>query len=410
MRFGEFSLFAFTTLVATATAATYPFQKKHATTKNTRKARMVSKLLEGAKETENSQIHRGLEEVEIDLSGYEIKFQQCQFVKAYNDELAEDEDTKTVLGTQRFIVFRLCPAGSCESCAYNFGEYVIDLETYMESATAYYMEDREGMCGLCEEVCYADDDATKNAGAAYVDCDSCVDYCAYFENMEDNGVYMESYAYSECQQVYEDDNGDGIYAGAICSNNGAGIKIGSFSDEDCSQMKKNTDIEDYLENGLVFDNDILEKIVNVTSCVSCTAKDYEIPDGDDQQQNDDAEEVEVNEMCNTVYEAAAKCESKYGFDNYWKDYEDYVNQYVQEDLVCDFISSLGNGNYDEYGEIVLSGSVSGGGMGDATGGQKFALTVFVLSTVGLAVFAASLHSQLTKGAKADLSSQGGAMA
>merc|ERR1712008_275183 len=123
--------------------------------------------------------------------------------------------------------------------------------------------------------------------------------------------------------------------------------------------------------------DILEKIVNVTSCVSCTAKDYEIPDGDDQQQNDEAEEVEVNEMCGTVYEAAAKCESKYGFDNYWKDYEDYVNQYVQEDLVCDFISSLGNGNYDEYGEIVLSGSVSGGVMGDATGGQKFALTVFI---------------------------------
>ena len=75
----------------------------------------------------------------------------------------------------------------------------------------------------------------KNKGADYVDCDECVDYCAYFENMDENGVYMESYEFAECQQVYADDQGNGIFAGAICSNNGVEIKIGSFSDEDCSQ-------------------------------------------------------------------------------------------------------------------------------------------------------------------------------
>ena len=46
----------------------------------------------------------------------------------------------------------------------------------------------------------------------------------------------------------------------------------------------------------------------------------------------------------------------------------------------------------------------------ATGGQKFALVIFVLGTVGLAAYAATLHTQLTKGGKADLSKQGGAMA
>lgn len=409
MRFGRISAFALTTVTATANVIS-PFQKmKPATTKKTRKVEYMSKLLEKAKETENSQIHRNLEQVELDISGYEIKFQQCQFVKAYDDELAEDEESKTVLATKRFVVFRLCPSGSCESCAYNFGEYVIDMDTYLEAATEYFVQDREGMCGLCEEVCYADDDYTKTVGADYVDCDSCVDYCAYFENMDENGVYMESYEFAQCQQIYADDNGNIIAAGAICSNNGAVIKIGAFKDEDCYQVNKNVDVEDYLENGLKFDNDILEKVVDVDSCVSCTAKEYEIPEQNDQQ-NDEAEEVQVNQMCENIYDAAAKCESKYGFDNYWKDYEDYVNQYVQEDLVCDFISSLGNGNYDEYGEIVLNGSVSGGVGGSATGGQKFALTIFILSTIGLAVFAASLHSQLTKGGKADLSSQGGAMA
>jgi len=383
------------------------FHSVPATSKKTRKARMASKLLQSAKETENSQLNRKLEAVEIDISGYEIKFQECQFVKAYDDELAEDEESKTVLGTKRFVVFRMCPSGSCETCEYNFGEYVIDMETYLEAATEYFVQDREGMCGLCDEVCNADDDAMKNAGADYVDCDECVDYCDYFENMDENGKYMESYQMAECVQVYADDNGNGIFAGAICSNNGAEIKIGAFKDEDCSQMNKNVDIEDYLENGLAFDNDILEKVVDVDSCVSCIAKEYEIKDDD--QQNDQ-EEVQVNEMCENLYEASAKCESKYGFDNYWKDYEEYENQYVQEDLVCDFISSLGNGNYDEYGEIVLNGSTSGGSSGGATGGQKFALTIFILSTVGLAVYGASLHSQLTKGVKADLSAQGGAMA
>jgi len=394
-------------------SAAYPFHAARATTKNTRKARMASKLLAGATETENSQLGRGrqLEQAEPDLSIYEVKFQQCQFVKAYDDELAQEEESKTVLGVKRFVVFRLCPANNCASCAYDFGEYIVDMDTYLEAATESLLEDREGMCGLCEEVCYADDDATKNAGADYVDCDSCVDYCAYFENMDDNGKYMESYLMAECQQVYESDDGTEIYAGAICSNSGATIKIGAFSDQYCSQTKNSINIENYLENGLAFDDDILAKVVDVDSCVSCIAQEWEIPEQNDQNdQNDEEEEVEVNEMCQTLYEASAKCESKYGFDNWWKDYEDYANQYVQEDLVCDFISSLGNGNYDEDGEIILSGSSSSGGGLGATGGQKFALTVFVLSTVGLAVYGASLHSQLTKGGKADLSSQGGAMA
>lgn len=409
--FGKFTTLALTTLMVAASAAS-PFAAKPAKTSNTRKARMVSNLLKGATPTDNSQISRNLEEAEVDISGYEVKFEKCQFVKAYDDELAEDEDSKTVLATKHFVVFRLCPANSCSSCAYNFGEYVIDMDSYLEAAVEYFAEDREGMCGLCEEVCYADDDATKTAGADYVDCDSCVDYCANYENMDENGVYVESSEFTECQQVYESDDGNTvIFAGAMCSNSGAAIKIGAYSDEDCSQVNNYVDVEDYLENGVKFDNEILEKVVDQSECVSCTMKEWEIPEQNDQANDAEEEEVQVNELCENLYEMSAKCESKYGFDNYWKDYEDYANQYVQEDLVCNFISSLSSGNYDEYGEIVLSGKTSkkssGGG---ATGGQKFALTVFILSTVGLAGYAGTLHQQITKGGKADLSSQGGAMA
>lgn len=408
--FGRFTTVVLASLMATAATAN-PFAATPAQTKNTRKARMVSRLLKGATPTANSQLERNLEEVAIDISGYEIKFQKCQFVKAYDDELAEDEDSSTVLATKHFVIFKLCPANSCSTCAYNYGEYVIDMDEYLESAVEYFTNDREGMCGLCNDVCYADDDATKNAGADYVDCSSCMDYCANYENMDENGVYVESSAFTVCQQVYANDDGTGIYAGAICSNSGSAIKIGAFSDQDCYQASSNVNVENYLENGLKFDNEILEKVVDSSSCVSCTATEWEIPEQNDQQA-DDAVEIEVTEMCENVYDAAAKCESKYGFNNYWKNYEDYANQYVQEDLVCDFISSLNGGSYDEYGEIVLSGKSSqkSGSSGSATGGQKFALTVFILSTVGLGVYAGSLHQALTTGGKADLSSQGGAMA
>jgi len=397
-------------LIAPAAATSMPFVKKPPQTKNTRKAKMISKLVQGASPTENSQLGRSLEEVEVDLSGYEIKFEKCQFVKSYDDELAEEEESSTVLASKHFIVFRLCPSGYCSNCSYNFGEYIVDMETYLEAATEYFVEDRENFCGMCNEICEADDDAVKSLGL--VDCDECYDYCASVENMEDNG-YIESYEFTECVQIYESDDGDAIYSGAICSNSGASIKIGAFSDENCYQTKSGIDVEDYMENGGTFDNEILKKVVDADNCVPCVKTDYEIPDQDADdaaQQDDEEEEVEINEMCEELYEVAAKCESKYGFDNYWKDYEDYYNQYIQEDLVCDFISSMNNGNYDEYGEIVLNGSTKSGSLG-ATGGQKFALTFFVLSTIGLGVYAASLHSNLTKGgAKADLSAQGGAMA
>ena len=408
---GKYITLALATLTVSTSSAHSPFAAKPAQTSNTRKAKMISKLVEGAKPTENSKLSRNLEEVEVDISGYEIKFEKCQFVKVYDDELAEDEESNTVLATKHFVIFRLCPSGSCSSCSYNFGEYVIDMESYLEAATQFFVQDREDQCGFCNEICEQDDDGLKALGL--VDCDTCYNYCASVEAMEDNG-YVESYEFTECMQVYETDDGSTqLFAGATCSNNGASIKIGAFTDEDCLYHKKGIDIEYYLENGMKFDNEILEKVTDSSSCVSCIQTEYEVPDmneNDNNNNNDQEEErIEINEMCEQLYEQSAKCESKFGFNNYWKDYEEYANQYIQEDLVCDFISSMNNGNYDQSGEIVISGTKKRGS-GGATGGQKFSLTFFIATTIGLGVYAASIHSKFTTDPKTDLSSQGGAMA
>jgi len=239
------------------------------------------------------------------------------------------------------------------------------------------------------------------------------------ENMEDNG-YIDATEFLECQMVYdpEDDGKGALYAGPMCASNGSKIKIGLFTDEECNVPDSDKDVDDYLMDGdgvsMKLSHALL-KTVYSSDCISCLQPEEE-DENDDQNddQNDDAnqeeQEVEVLEMCEQLYDAAAKCEKTYGFDDGYANYDGYANQLAQEEVVCDFVESLKAGSYDETGEIVVNGANSSiGGGAETTGGQKFALTFFILGTVGLAGYAAMLHSKLTKGASG-LADTGGSMA
>lgn len=429
-------------LAMSATEAT-PFNTLPVQSKNTKKSSFVNKVMNNARP-----LNRRLDEdeAEIDLSGYSIKYVKCQFIKSYNDELAEDEDSESVLKTNRFIVFRLCPSSSCN---YNYGEYLVDMDAYLEAAVEYQQEQQEEMCDYCEEVCVADDDGAAEGDdaadeeeeeeegdeeeeeedgedrrrlrkirrklAQKVDCDSCSDECEKIANMEDNG-YVEASNFIECQQVGEadDDGGAKYFAGAMCASGGEKIKIGVFLDEECSQLDNSLSVEDFL--GVKLSHALMKNIYDADASVSCIKPNWEVEEDDDANADDAADDAEqedeVNEMCENLYEASAKCESMHGFQGGMTNYEDYYNQYAQEELVCSFISTISAGAYDQGGDIVLkSKSTAEEGATEATGGQKFALTVFILGTIGLGVYAASLHSQVTKGGTAGgLSNQGGAMA
>jgi len=401
----------------------------------------VSKLLKNARPTENSQLGRRLEEAEeeeaeeeeykVDISGYSLKFEQCQFVKAYDDNLA-GEDSDSVLATRRFVIFRLCPSsssGSCDSCSYNFGEYIVDLEEYLDATVEYQKEMQEEMCNACQECNnwqdYADDNAQADGderrldySGVSVDCDSCYDECMKIENMEDNG-YIDATEFLECQMVYdpEDDGLSALYAGPMCASNGSKIKIGIFTDDECNVPDSDKDVDDYLMDGdgvgMKLSHALL-KTVYSSECISCL-KPEEEEEEEEEEQNDDAaqeeKEPEVLEMCEQLYDAAAKCEKTNGFDDGYGNYDGYANQLAQEEVVCDFVESLKAGSYDETGEIVVNGASSKtGGGSETTGGQKFALTFFILGTVGLAGYAAMLHSKLMKGSVMGLADKGGSMA
>mmetsp|Transcript_27552 Transcript_27552/g.51048 ORF Transcript_27552/g.51048 Transcript_27552/m.51048 type:complete len:413 (-) Transcript_27552:121-1359(-) len=398
-------------------AAANPFAPK--VSRNTAKNRMNSKLMRGA--TAIRKLEE--EEQEVDLTGYSIKFEKCQFVKQYDAEEDGGEENDSILTTKRFVIFRLC---SESSCSYNYGEYIVDMETYLEAVLGYKQEVQEQYCETCNE-CYEkaaeqaeqeangeqNDDEEEDEDAwkcQNMDTSSCYAECQNIENMEENG-YMDAAEFTECQQLdYEDNYGNVYYAGPMCASSGSRIKIGIFTDEECSNYDESKDIENYMKNddgySMKLSYHLLKQTFSEGECIaSCLQEDEEQNNGDDEK------EAEVNEVCEELYEAAGKCESSHGFEQGIVDYENYDNQVRNEELVCDFISSLKAGHYDQTGEIVVSGGrTTLGGGAATTGGQKFALTFFILGSVGLAGYAAMLHSQLTKGAKADLSRQGGAMA
>jgi hypothetical protein len=409
---------AYTALVA-AVASANPFAPMKS--QNSAQAAYVSSLMRGATPTANSQL-RLLQDnngqYQVDLTTYSVKFAKCQFVKAYSDDLAEDEDSDTVLGTKRFVIFKLCPNNSCSSCNYDYGEYIIDLEEYLEATVKYQTNKQQAMCEACQD-CATDDAAAADGGRflqdVNVNCDTCYEECLKIQNMNQNG-YIDATNFLECQMIYdpEDDSKSALFAGPMCASNGAKIKIGVFKDEYCNVIDSSKDVDEYLMDAdgyqMKLSHALLKTVYAEDSCVSCVQGENN--NNNNNNHNNNNNQVLGNEMCQTLYQSAAKCETYHGFDSGYSSADGYSNQASQEDAVCGFIDSIKVGSYSDEGEIVVNGgkSTTTGGGAKTTGGQKFALTFFILGTVGLAVYAAMLHSKLTKGGHPNLSYQGGAMA
>lgn len=413
---------------ATAASSSNPFAPK--VSANTAASAYTAKLVRGAK------VMRSLEgqqqqDGEIDLTNYSIKFEKCQFVKEFAGEEDGGEDGQ-FLQTKRFIIFRLCPNNSCGSCNYDFGEYLVDLETYLQATTEFVEEKQEAMCETCNE-CYEQaynqndngDDNNNNQDnnnqndCSGIDVGTCYEECQNIENMEDNG-YLDASEFIECQALENNNNNNNgvqYYAGAMCASSGSRIKIGVFTDEDCSTLAENMDVESMLygDNGAMkLSYHKIKSVFPESDCVaSCVQEDDEAQDDNN---NNNYQQAETAEICQTLYEAAGKCESIHGFSamKYYNNNDgqgNYYNQVRNEEAVCNYMSNVMSGIYDMSGEISIAGGRSITGSGAATtGGQKFALTFFILGSVGLAGYAAMLHQQLTKGAKSNLTQQGGAMA
>ena len=92
----------------------------------------------------------------FDISAYSIKYTGCHTVETYNENLAANDMFETVLGTQRYATFRLCPADRCNTynrwgCDRDYGEYVVPLDLYIESIVGYGQQRVMAYCEFCED-------------------------------------------------------------------------------------------------------------------------------------------------------------------------------------------------------------------------------------------------------------------
>ena len=308
-----------------------------------------------------------------DLSQYSVRFERCQFVKTYEDEIAQDEDYDSPLAMKHFVVYRLCPTDTCEdSCdESNYGTYVTEVETYLESTIEYQTQAFEDMCENCDEKC--------NENGEY--CSGCGKLCYNYENLEANG-YIDASGYVECQELeYGDDDGLQLYTGPMCSgSNGQKITIGLFTDENCWQPYTELDVEDILGAKLSYHLISHASTDQGSVCLSCMEQE------EDNNSGDAADYDDVNEMCEDLYEAAAKCESKTGIEGGFiqmnQEDGDYENQVENEFMVCTFIDSLLWNSYTETGEIDRY-SVQDVVIGKTSPMQAFSLTVLSIVVVGL---------------------------
>jgi hypothetical protein len=287
---------------------------------------------------------------QYDLSQFSLRFEKCQYVKMFDDDLAEDENYDSPLATRNFVAYRLCPSDSCSTCNTVYGRYVVEVDTYLENVLENQEKYLETLCENCADRCNTSDDS----------CSECGRKCYRYENYAADG-YVDAANYVECQQLErqgDDDNGgegDGttLYVGPRCSYDGTKIVIGVFSDEYCVEPVSGANVEELLNAKLSYHlfGSHMYSSNDSRVCLSCAEAD----DEEDQNENDQNDADDVNEMCENLYNSAAKCESKtgleYGFIQTAKDNDQYENQVENEYSACTFIESVLWNSYTETGEI-----------------------------------------------------------
>jgi len=106
----------------------------------------------------------------FDVTGYSLKYSRCQMVEQYNDEAAEggeDGQSSSPLVKKRFAILRLCPTSSCNAskkvgCTSGYGQYMVEMDTYLQAMQQYREDLQEGYCNYCEDYMQAVYEAVEN--------------------------------------------------------------------------------------------------------------------------------------------------------------------------------------------------------------------------------------------------------
>jgi len=241
------------------------------------------------------------------VADYSIKFQGCHHVQQWN-EYADDEDDVRVK-TKRLVRFRLCESDSCSNsnsagCTSKFGDYVVDMNTFVAAYLEAMEEEQEEICQEaaydCQADCDGNDDAAGCMSACYdaYDVSFCNDLYAD-DDQQENGNDFDPSEYSACAQFdgrrrLEENNGYDYYIGPYCADQGGEIHLGLFTDETCTTYAQNgeTTFSNMMGFSLPYSDDSLVS----SRCFACG------------QNNGNGNELK--DMCGNIYTYSGKCETR----------------------------------------------------------------------------------------------------
>mmetsp|Transcript_31879 Transcript_31879/g.46912 ORF Transcript_31879/g.46912 Transcript_31879/m.46912 type:complete len:361 (-) Transcript_31879:87-1169(-) len=245
------------------------------------------------------------------LGSFSIKYVGCQSIVGFGEgggREREEFDGSKVFQRQ-LVRFKLCPSDTCGSSCKGGGEYLTDMAQFVEAYYEAKMEAKEYACQQVEENCSCDDDANEDDDEtclakcyAYAGLEGCIEQ-EYDDDQAQKQEEFEIRDALECRALDEDDDGSSpeYFVGATCSS-GNRINLGVFADASCSSK---VDPSIYSNYNYGVELPFTQESIVDSSCVACA----EPNDGDD-------DGVEVNELCDRVYDEAAKCEKnlvgKYG--------------------------------------------------------------------------------------------------
>ena len=234
----------------------------------------------------------------FDMSLYSLKYAGCSAISSFSDSLAQDASATTVFKTIENVVFRLCPKNTCYDwtvygCLFDYGEYIIRLDTWMQLISTYREEKLYKYCQACKQcvgngrdrglhqtsvVSHFTHSSRNVAGEnennyemddGSIDCETYASTCSDYVDMCEFVVHdpNEYSNYLGCTAVSADNGSTTVYLGPHCSSDKATIVIGVFSDSQCSEYIGNS-YDVYSLTGINFDLSSFYK----TNCYSCEQK------------------------------------------------------------------------------------------------------------------------------------------
>jgi len=235
------------------------------------------------------------------IAGYSAKFQGCHHVQKWNDQAADEDDIKIM--TQRLVRFRMCPADTCTSastkgCDSNYGDYLVDMETYVEA----YMSQMQAQ--------YMNNANRELAGynMNFDDLITCSELSMNDEERKRARELRQLNYYNQNGYYNQDEDEAKYYVGPYCAEQGGEIRLGVFSDDTCTVAAEDgEEVFKMVHNGMSLPYSE-SSIVNI-GCMSCGGYG------------------EVNEMCSSLYQVAGKCETK-------------MSVYYPNESACSYIEGI----------------------------------------------------------------------